>query len=328
MKKKGLLTWLGLALSAVLIYWIATKFDLVEAGKAIGRAKPGWLLAGALVYAGLFALRGLRWAILLRPIKHVSAVTAGEVFAVGFMANNILPARLGDVARAYVLARREKITAAASFSSVMLERIFDGVIVVLFLNIVLWIDPPDAPWIATLGIVMAAVFLGAIVVCALMVWNEQRVVWLVDRALFFLSNGPRIKVFGLLGRLSEGLHSLKSLSRTLEVIGLSLLIWTIETSVYVLAGYAYGLDIPFLGMALVMAVLTLGLTAPSAPGFVGVFEGLIIKAVGLYGVVGPDAVAYAISVHLIHYIPGTLLGLVFAWRSGLKLGELKHAAES
>lgn len=327
MRKKRLLTWLGVALSGVLLYWIATKFDLGEAAKAIALADPVWLVGAGLVYASLFSLRGIRWAILLKPIKEVSWTTAGEVFAVGFMANNVLPARLGDVARAYVLARRENITAAASFSSVMLERIFDGVTVVAFLNLVLWIDPPEADWIGPFGLLMAAVFVGAIVVCALVVWNQRTVTALIAKVFFFLPNHLIDKVYGLTDRLSTGLHSLKSLTRTLEVIGLSLVIWTIETSVYVLAAKGFGIEIDFLGMMLVMAVLTLGLTAPSAPGFVGVFEGLIIKAVGLYGIVGPEAVAYAVSVHIIHFVPGTLLGLLFSWRSGLKLGELSRAAD-
>ncbi|MEQ8276481.1 MAG: lysylphosphatidylglycerol synthase transmembrane domain-containing protein [Deltaproteobacteria bacterium] len=327
MRKKGLITWLGIALSVALLAWIVTKFDMKEALDALARANPAWLVAGAVVYAGLFALRGWRWALLLKPIKKVSAGTAGEVFAIGFMANNILPARLGDVARAFVLARREGITAAGSFSSVMLERILDGVVVVLFLNVVLWVDPPAAPWIGKMSLIASAIFVGAVVVCGLIAWNERPVLTVAKRALFFASDSLKQKVFGLIVRLAEGLHSLKSLSRTLEVIALSLLIWTIETSVYVLAGYAYGLEVPVLGMALVMSVLTLGLSVPSGPGFVGVFEGLIIQAVGLYGIVGPDAVAYALSVHMIHFVPGTLLGLAFSWRSGLKLSELGTAAE-
>ncbi|MEM7676241.1 MAG: lysylphosphatidylglycerol synthase transmembrane domain-containing protein, partial [Myxococcota bacterium] len=133
---KKLVTWGGVALSAVLLYWILTTFDLAKAAEVISKAHVGWLLASAVVYGGLFTLRGWRWALLLRPIKAVSAMRCFEVFTIGFMANNILPARLGDVARAYVLARQARLPTASSFSSVMLERIFDGLTVVLFLNVV------------------------------------------------------------------------------------------------------------------------------------------------------------------------------------------------
>ena len=115
-------------------------------------------------------------------------------------------------------------------------------------------------------------------------------------------------------------------SETLEVLGLSLLVWSLEISVYVLVGKAFGLGVPAHGMALVMCVLTLGLTAPSAPAFVGVFEGLVVAAIGVYGVGDPLAPAFAVAMHIIHFLPGTLLGAVASWRLGLKVKELRGAA--
>ena len=322
-----LVTWAGIALSAALIVWIVNKFDVAEAARVLGQADLGWIVAAAAVYGGLFIIRGWRWAVLLLPVKPVSGWRCFEVFTIGFMANNVLPARLGDVARAYVLARQERLPAASSFSSVMLERIFDGVTVVLFLNVVLFLRPTEDAWINYVRALSGAVFVGAILVCGLIAWSERTVLALVRRLLFFAPEGVRLRVEGLVARLSAGLHILRSPSQTAIVIFLSLAIWTIETSVYVLAGFAFGFDIGFLGMVLVMAVLTLGLSVPSAPGFVGVFEGLIITAVGLYGVTGDQAFAFAVAVHLIHFVPGTLLGLLFAWRSGLRLTELRSAGQ-
>jgi uncharacterized protein (TIRG00374 family) len=322
-----LLTWLGVALSAGLLYHLFLRFDLGDAARALREASPAWLLAGALVYTLLFALRGYRWSLLLAHEKEISARTATEVFAVGFLANNVLPARLGDVARAYVLARRERLGAAATFSSVMLERIFDGVTVVLLMSLVLWLQPPRSDWIRPFALLSAAIFVAAIVVCALVAWNQRRVSALIGRLFAWLPGHTAGRLQGLVGRLGRGLHSLTSASQTVRVAGLSLSIWLIETSVYVLVGQAYDLDVPFLGMVLVMAVLTLGLTVPSGPGFVGLFEGLVVRAVELFGVTGPKAIAFALTVHLVHFLPGTLLGLVFSWRSGLKLRDLRDAAD-
>jgi uncharacterized protein (TIRG00374 family) len=322
-----LLTWLGLALSAALIVHLATKFDLRETMSAVRMAEPAWLVAGALVYGGLFALRGRRWAMLLEHLRPVSTRTATEVFAVGFLANNVLPARLGDVTRAYVLARRERIAAAGSFSSVMLERIFDGVTVVALMSVVLWLAPPASAWIRPFAVVSAGVFVAAIAVSALVAWNQARVNALIDLALGWLPAHLLARIHGLVDRLGSGLHSLKSGAQTARVAALSLAIWLVETSVYVLTARGYDLDVPLPGMVLVMAVLTLGLSIPSAPGFVGVFEGLVVKAVEMYGVTGPRAMAFAVTVHAIHFLPGTLLGLFAAYRSGLKLRNLRSAAD-
>lgn len=326
---KRWVTWLGIALSGVLLYVIATQFDLPEAIRAIRMADPFWLGLSAAAYASLFLLRGYRWSLLLRPIKPVPSRTATEVFLIGFMANNLLPARLGDVARAFVLARREQVPASATFSNVMLERIFDGLTVVGILCAVLLFHPPatGAAWVRPVGIGMAALFSGALLAAVLIAWSEAQVVRLARFFLGWLPAEILARILQLIAKLGRGLHTLRSARQTGSVLGLSLLVWSLEILVYLLLQNAFGMQVPILGMALVMSILTLGLTAPSAPGFIGVFEGLVIVGVTLFGVDASLATAFAITLHLIHYIPGTLLGLAFAWSSGLRLGELRSAGE-
>ncbi|MCA9551909.1 MAG: flippase-like domain-containing protein [Myxococcales bacterium] len=324
--KGRIVTWLGLLLSAGLLAWIATRFDLTAAAAALKVADLGWLAVATVVYCALFALRGVRWSILLSPLAPVSWSTAAEVFVVGFMANNVLPARLGDVARAYVLSRRRSIPAAGTFSSVMLERIFDGIIVVAFLNAVLWVAPPDGAWIKPVAYLAALVFVGALAACAIAAFFEAPMLAILHRLLGRGALAERL--CGLVERLGRGLHALKSPAQTAKVVALSVLVWSIEVVVYVLVARAFGLELPLLGLVLTMCLLTLGLVAPSAPGFLGVFETVVVQALALYGVAGDEGLAYAVTLHLIHYVPGTLLGLAFAWKSGLRLGELRAAARA
>lgn len=325
---KRAITGFGLLLSVALLAWIATRFDLRAAAEAIGVASPLWLTAATGLYCLLFMVRGVRWAILLRHLGPVSNRDATEAFVIGFMANNVLPARLGDVARALVLSRRRRIPAAGTFASVMLERIFDGLVVVGFLNTVLWLAPPAGTWIRPLAYLGGAIFVGALGACLLIAVFEGPTLKLARLVFSPLPRGLADKLLGLIERLGHGIHSLKSVDQTARVIALSLLVWTAEVAVYVLIARAFGLDIPTLGLVLVMCVLTLGLVAPSAPGFVGVFEAMVIEALALYAIVGPTAVAFAVTLHLIHYVPGTLLGLAFTWRSGLRLGDLRSAGET
>jgi uncharacterized protein (TIRG00374 family) len=322
-----LLTWVGVALSAGLVLHLARRFDLDDTLAAARLAAPGWLAAGAAVYALLFGLRGRRWAMLLEHLRPVSTRTATEVFAVGFLANNVLPARLGDVARAFVLARREGLRTAGTFSSVMLERIFDGVTVVALMSAVLWAAPPATSWIGPVARLSAAVFVGAILACALVAWNPRRVEAALDITLAWLPRGTLERLHRLVGQLGSGLHSLKSAAQTARVAGLSLAIWLTEAAVYVLVARAYDLEIPLPGLVLVMSVLTLGLSLPSAPAFVGVFEGLVVKAVEAYGVTGARAMAFAVTMHAIHFVVGSLIGLLAAYRSGLNLRDLRSAAD-
>ncbi|MCK6547871.1 flippase-like domain-containing protein [Myxococcota bacterium] len=321
--QRRIATWLGLALSVAFVWYIARNFDLAGALQSMAMAHAGWIAVGSLIYCLQFPLRGLRWAVLMRAVKPVRWATATEVFTIGFMANNLLPARLGDVARAFVLARRENVAASATFSNVMLERVFDGLTIVGFLFLVLVVEPPSAEWVSVAAWLMAAVFVGAVVVSALVAWQEERALRLARLVLTPTPATFSAKVVGLLERLGKGLHTLKSPKETAIVVALSLLIWTLEVVVYFFVQRAFGMSVSPLGLALVMAVLSLGLTAPSAPGFVGVYEGLVIKALAVYGVGDPLAPAFALTLHLIHFVPGTLLGLAFTWKSGLKLREIR-----
>ncbi len=317
------LSWLGLLVSAAAIIILVRTFDVEAAARALGRAEPVWLLLAAVAYTLLFPLRGLRWSRLLQPVKAISVESATLVFAVGFMANNVMPARLGDLARAVVLAKKEGLSTSTTVSNIGLERIFDGLTVVGILLGVLAFAPPGAAWVEQVAWGMGGLFLAAVCFAGFLARSEGPALALLSWVLRPLPERISAPILGIVKRLGEGLHVLRSARQTAEVLLLSIAVWALEIVVYVLVGRALGIEVPIHGMALVMAVLTLGLTAPSAPAFVGVFEGLVVAAIGLYGVGAPEAPAFAVAMHLIHFLPGTLLGAAASWRLGLKVRELK-----
>lgn len=327
----------GLALSAGLVIWLLGRLDLSEVGRALASAAPGPLVFATLSYAALFPLRGLRWAVLLGPLAEragtppVPVGLATRAFLVGFMANNVLPARLGDVIRALVLAREARVPRTGSLATVLLEKVFDGLTVVAILGFALATLPlsaeAQAPYRAV-GAVMAAGFGGALLACVLLTWAEEPTLRLAARLLGPLPAGLRDRILGRCRRVAGGLAALRTPGLGLRVGLLSVAIWLLEVVVYVGVAASLGLDLSFTSLALVMAVLTLGLTAPSAPGFVGVFEALVIPSLGLVGVPPAPAAAFALILHAIHFAPGTLLGAIAAYRSGLKAAELRTLSSS
>ena len=238
--KTRLVTWAGLLLSAALIGYLLYRFDLGAALAAVRMADKSWLVIATLLYVSLFVLRGYRWTVLLEPLKAVPVAETTKVFMIGVMANNVLPARLGDVARAFFLARKERIPASATFSNVLLERIFDGLAVVGLLNFVLWYAPPKDLWVHTVGWVMAAVFVGAVVFCTLIAFWEAQFLALAHRIAARLPQKATALVH-LFEKLAKGLHTLKSPRRTIQVGVLSLVIWMLEAAVYALVQRAFGL---------------------------------------------------------------------------------------
>lgn len=329
-RRLGLAGAAGVALSLGLVTWLIGHLDWPAVGRALARAAPGPLVLATVGYSGLFVLRGLRWTFLLAPLTPPDRPTVGlrlatRAFLVGFMANNLLPARLGDVVRALVLAREARVARSATFATVLLERIFDGVTVVGILGVALLAVERSEGTRALEGVaaLMGLVFGGALLVCVLLATSEEVSLRWLARLLRPLPAGPTDEVLALSRRIAAGLHALRTPGRTLMVAVLSVLVWALEVGVYTQVAAALGLELSVLGLALVMSVLTLGLTAPSAPGFVGVFEALVIPALGLLGVQAEPAAAFALVLHAIHYAPGTALGLVAAVRSGYRLSELR-----
>jgi len=191
---------------------------------------------------------------------------------------------------------------------------------------VLIFAPPKADWVQPLGLMMASIFFIALGTCVLLAVAPQ-VFWkLANPLIGLLPQGISGKVTAKLKLLLTGIQVLADPKRMFRIILISLLIWTSEVVVYLLCQEAFGFSLPFSGAILVMSILTLGLTAPSGPGFVGVFEGLVVAGVSLYGVELSTAFAFAIAMHLIHYVPVTLLGIVYVWRTGLRIQQLQVEA--
>ena len=317
-----LISLLGVAVSAGIIFYMISQFDLGQTKTVFGSAKVEWLGLAAVLYLLLFPLRGLRWSWLLANIKPIPVATSTQTLMIGAMANNILPARLGDVVRAYLLSRRANLAATATFSNVLLERIIDGCTVIAVLSAVLIFDPPQNDWVGPLGLTMAAVFFAALTICTVLA-AAPNLFWKLARPLLsWLPDGFSSKVENKLELLLSGIKVLTQPGLMLRVVGISIFIWIAEAGIYVVCQQAFGLSVPFSGAILVMAVLTLGLTAPSGPGFVGVFEGLVVAGVALYGVEPNAGLAFAIAMHLIHYVPVTLIGVIYVWRTGLQLRQL------
>ncbi len=328
MTRSGALGLAGLLLSAALLIGLGLGLDLGEVKDAIASAKTAPLLLGGAIYSTLFLLRGLRWSLLLAPVAPVSVRQSTEAFLVGFMANNLLPARLGDLVRAFVLARTARTPAAASVATVLLERVFDGITVVFVLALGLTFarfgaGGGDEP-LRAVAVAMAAVFGGALAVATSLAIAESAALRWFAAVLRPERGGIGAHAHRLLARLAQGLRVLRDRRRTAAVVALSAAIWAIEVSVYVAVAAALDLDVPPIALAVVMSILTLGLTVPSAPGFVGVFEALVIPGLGLFGVAAGAGAAFALLLHVIHFLPGTALGLAAAWSMGLGLRDLRR----
>lgn len=320
--------WLGFIISAFFLYLALRGLHLPELWRALQEARYWWILPGVVVYFFAVWARTWRWHYMLRPIKRVPLQRLFPVVAIGYMGNNVYPARAGEVIRCYVLRRKEAVSMSASLATVLVERIFDGVIMLLFVFFALPFTPMET-WLQRIVIVASLAFFGALgffFIIAMRHDLAQRVYgWVIDR---LVPARFRPSLRGIMDRFMEGLASLRSGRDVLMIFVTSLVIWLAETVKYWFVMHAFDFSVPFYVLMLMNGVVNLATTIPSSPGYVGTFDLPGIEVLVTYGVLRPIATAYTLVLHGALWFPITALGAYYMWREQVSWRDFGAAAQS
>ena len=320
--------WLGFLISLAFIALAIRGQDLSQVGAALRAADYRYLpLALALYFAGVW-IRTLRWRYLLIPVRRLSPRTLFPVVAIGYMANNILPWRIGEFVRGYVLREREGIATSASLATIAVERIFDGLTMLAFLLLASLVIPLDAE-IKRLAIVAAGVFAVAILVLIAIVASDRLRAQLLGLITRPLPAALGARLVALVESFVGGLHILRSFNALVLVASCSVLAWGLESSMYLVIARGFDLPLGVAGALMTTAVANLATLIPSTPGYIGVFEtgvGLVVS--GLLGFGRELALSYAIVVHAALYFPITLWGLYYWARMQFSFSAVRGSVET
>ena len=317
--------WLGVFISIVFLWLGLRGLRLGEVWSALQEANYWWLIPGVAVYfLGVWA-RAWRWHYLLRPVKQISTRAMFSIVAIGYMGNNVYPARAGEVLRAIVLRRRENVTVSASLATIIVERIFDGVVMLgfVFLNLPrlasMTSESGFVGTIKSLALWGAAAFVGALVVflvAGMLPLQAERVAtWLITH---LLPKRFQTKVSELVEHFMEGLASLRSPANVVMVLVTSAVIWLFETGKYWFVMQAFPFEVEFFILMLMNGIVNLATTIPSAPGYIGTFDAPGIAVLKAAGVEGAVAAGYTLVLHIALWVPITLLGAYYLAQEGLQ----------
>lgn len=291
-----------------------------------------WLLVPALfLYMLGVVVRAFRWSILLRPVKQIRTHQLLPITAIGFMANNVLPLRTGEVVRSYVLSRNHDVRKTSALATIAVERIFDGLTMVGFmLMAALFVDfTSDLRHVMTIAVILFAI---AIVMLGILTFADGRRDQLMRFGLRFLPTAMRTRVELMAYAFFSGLAALRS-PRALGLVALSSIgAWSLEASMYWVIARAFGGSVSaVMGVAetlLTTGVANLATLVPSSPGYVGPFEaGIKTVLEGALKVPASSSLSYAILVHAALWFPVTVWGAIEWWRLHLSLKQVQRAAE-
>lgn len=320
--------WLGVVVSIVFLALALRGLDLEGFWTTVRHANYWWLIPGVAVYFAAVWARTWRWHYMLRHIKSVPLGRLFPIVVIGYMGNNVYPARAGEVLRSYVLRRKEGVPVSASLATVVLERLFDGLVMLLFVFVTLPFAPLPPGYTLLVTFFSALFFVALVVFLALAIRParmSQVYAWFVDR---LVPARLRPQVHGLFDRFVEGLQSLRS-PRELALIFLSsTLIWLTETTKYWFVAFAFPeLHVSFTVLMLMTAVVNLFTTLPSTPGYVGTFDAPGIAILTAYNVPKAVATGYTLVLHVALWLPITALGVVFMLLEHVGWGDFGRAVE-
>jgi uncharacterized protein (TIRG00374 family) len=323
--------WIGLAVSLIFIVLFLYGTNFQEIGDAFADANYLLAFLSLPVYFLAAWFRTLRWKFLLRPLTNVSTVRLYPVVIIGFMANNLIPARVGEVVRAYILRERERVGMGASLGTIVVDRLFDGLTLIPLLAAAAAFAGRDVSFpivggldvgFQGLAVLMAALFGIAFVLLLILAvspaWRDR-----ADRLSRRLTPSRlRPAVEGLLHSFFDGLRALRSPVDMALAGGASVISWLLEATMYYMVGQAFNLDVGFHVYLLVTAAANLAIAVLASQGGVGPFEFVTKKTVIAFGVGAGPATAYAVALHALLLLPVIALGLFFLWYINLSLGDM------
>lgn len=323
--KKYLQLLLGLAVSAFFIYLALPGLHLPAVIEALQTANYWWIVPGVLVYFVGLWVRTWRWQYTLRPLQHVPLKTLFPDVCIGYFGNNVFPFRAGELLRSYVLKKQTGIDISSSLATVIIERIADGLVMILFVFFALPFAPMPEIY-RNAVILMTVAFTVATVIFIWMARQPQRVEWFYNLvAGKLLPQAMRGKLDGFYGRFMLGLRSLSSPSDITMIFFTSILIWLMETVKYWFVMHAFDFSVSFVVLMLMNGLVNLATTLPAAPGYIGTFDTPGIMTLQTFGVDPSVAASYTFTLHAALWLPVTLLGGFYFWRYHLSMSDVESA---
>ena len=311
-------------LSSALFLWLAGRgIDWAQFGEALRQTRYVYLIpAVVFTMLGHFS-RAVRWKYMMAPVKECAIQPLWAATAIAFMVNNLLPARLGELVRAFVIGRSQNVSRFASFATIVYERVVD----VFVLIILLWfcmvrISGPE--WLARSAEILVAFNVALFLLLWSMVRWRNRFRALIERAVRPFPPETRQRMHVSADSFVVGLGVVTRPASTVPIGLLSIAVWGCAIAGVWFCILAFGLELPALASVLMIVLMSLGSMIPSAPAFLGTLQYACVIGLGVYGVDRSHALAFSAVYHATQFLPITAAGLYYAWRSHLHWRELSE----
>lgn len=332
MKRTNILLWLGMAVSLLFLWLLLRRIDGRQILEALQRLDWRYLLAAVGMTFISYWLRAVRWKLLLLHERPISLHSLYPATIVGYMANNLLPARMGEFVRAWLLAEREQLKVASVFASLVIDRMLDGLSVMVMLLVVLVTLrlPPGMEQAAVMlkaaGITTLLIYLGVVFFLLLLKTRPLQALRLLEMLVRPLPKRFGERLIPQAGSFLEGLRLAPGKRALLLVGGCSALIWITATLPIDLVLRGFGIHLPLAASFFIMVLLVFAVMVPAAPGYIGTFHVACYTGLAAFRVPDSQAISIALVIHGVGFFPVILAGFYHLWAGGVSLKRLQQVA--
>jgi uncharacterized protein (TIRG00374 family) len=282
-----------------------------------------WFVPAVAVSLLLQVFRAWRWQLQLRPLARIPFGRLWVVISVAYMAINLLPVRLGEVVRPWLLSRRSTLGFSTVVGNLIVEKTFDSAVIVLYILVGLLTTPSLPTWVRRGAVVPAVFFVGLAVLVVLLWWRGERFVdrWVVR----WLPSRLGARVLQIARSLVDGMRVLGDPRLVLAVLAVSVVLWFLPILSSWIMTRAFHLDVPFNAALVVFIFIGFGTALPQAPGMIGTYQYACILALGLFGISQPKALAYGLVLNALQLSTIVAQGLVALPLAGVSVRDLLRA---
>ncbi len=314
---------LSLLVGAVFLYLAFRNVPLAELGHAFGHFDARWLLPAVAISLLLMVFRAWRWQLELRPLQHIGLGQLWIVSSVAYMAINLLPARLGEVVRPWLLSRRSSVSISNVIGNLVVEKTMDAIVILFYILLGLLTTANLPAWVRR-GAVFPAVGALLLAVIATLLWLKGEP--FVDRwVVRYLPERVGRGLTRIVGSIVAGMRVLPDGRLLGSVFLVSLALWFLPILSSYIMMVAFDFRIPFSAALMVFIFIGFGTALPQAPGMIGTYQYACVLALGLFGVEQPAALAYGLVLNLLQLTTLVVQGIVALPLAGISVGDIRRA---
>lgn len=329
MKKSRVFPVIGISISLIFLFLALRKVDFIKVTDALKHTNYSWVIVAIIVYISGFFIRAVRWKFILQSIKECKTIDMFYSLSISFMANNLLPLRMGELVGAYVNAKKHNISKTSSFATIVVSRVFDGLSLILFAIILITylgftshLDSTALDYIRKTMPMVTLIFTIPLLFMYGMLNRREFTINLTKKIFFFVPENIINKLVTVLDSFIGGLKVLHTPKDLLLTTASSLCIWICESFTFYIISVAMGMHIPYPILAFSMIILAFGVLLPSSPGFIGVYEFFCVFGLGIFGVGKDMALTFALLMHSMQFFVILALGFFSLWKENISFWDI------